>query len=69
MSSSTISWLDFSESERRKAVEVVAFFEDRETRDELRLGYFFPNLRGSHHYHTSSNHHTLSRIDHVPDRS
>jgi hypothetical protein len=50
MSNSTISWLDFSESERRKAVEVIALFEDRETRDELGLGtirdgfanHFFP---------------------------
>jgi hypothetical protein len=38
MSNSTISWLDFSESERRKAVEVIALFEDRQTRDELGLG-------------------------------
>src|SRR5688500_219253 len=50
MFNSTISWLDFSESERRKAVEVIALFEDRETRDELGLGsirdgfanHFFP---------------------------
>jgi hypothetical protein len=38
MSTSIISWLDFSESERRKAIEVIALFEDRETRDELGLG-------------------------------
>jgi len=35
---STISWLDFSESERRKTIEVIALFQDRETRDELGVG-------------------------------
>lgn len=35
MSSSSISWLDFSEAERRKMVEIVSLFKERDTRDEL----------------------------------
>ncbi len=38
MSNSTISWLDFSESERRRTLEVISLFENKETRDELGLG-------------------------------
>ncbi|MBN1536884.1 MAG: hypothetical protein JW908_09150 [Anaerolineales bacterium] len=34
---STISWLDFSEQERRKMIEVIASFGDRDTRDEMGL--------------------------------
>jgi hypothetical protein len=33
--SSSISWLDFSEAERRKMVEIVSLFKERDTRDEL----------------------------------
>jgi len=36
--SSTLSWLDFSENERRKALEVVDMFRERESRDELGIG-------------------------------
>jgi hypothetical protein len=36
--SSTISWLDFSEQERRKMIEIIASFSDRDTRDEMGLG-------------------------------
>jgi hypothetical protein len=35
---STIGWLDFSEKERRQAIELVALFRIRETRDELGIG-------------------------------
>ena len=35
---SSISWLDFSEDDRRKMMEVVSLFKLRETRDELGLG-------------------------------
>ncbi len=35
---STLSWLDFSSSERRKMLEVIQLFQDHETRDELGLG-------------------------------
>jgi len=35
---SQISWLDFSEDDRRKMMEVVTLFKLRETRDELGLG-------------------------------
>lgn len=35
MLSSSISWLDFSEAERRKMVEIVSLFKERDTRDEL----------------------------------
>jgi hypothetical protein len=34
---SKISWLDFSDSDRRKMIEVVSFFKQRDTRDELGL--------------------------------
>jgi len=34
---STISWLDFSEQERRKMIEVIASFGDHDTRDEMGL--------------------------------
>ena len=32
---SSISWLDFSEAERRKMIEIVSLFKERDTRDEL----------------------------------
>jgi hypothetical protein len=35
MANSTISWLDFSEAERRKMIEVVSLFKEQDTRDEL----------------------------------
>ena len=35
---SSISWIDFSEQDRRKMMEVVALFKQRDTRDELGLG-------------------------------
>ncbi len=35
---SSIAWLDFSEDDRRKMMEVVSLFKLRETRDELGLG-------------------------------
>jgi len=35
--SSNISWLDFADSDRRKMIEVVALFKQRDTRDELGL--------------------------------
>jgi len=34
---SQISWLDFSESDRRKMVEVISLFKQRDTRDEMGL--------------------------------
>ena len=34
---SQISWLDFSDSERRKMVEVISLFKQRDTRDEMGL--------------------------------
>lgn len=49
---STFSWLAFSEKERRKVLDVVDLFGDRDTRDELGLGtvrdafadLFFPGI-------------------------
>ena len=35
--SSTISWLDFSDSDRRKMIEVISLFKQRDTRDEMGL--------------------------------
>lgn len=35
---STISWLDFSETDRRKAMEVIKLFQDKSTVDELGIG-------------------------------
>ena len=45
-----ISWLDFSETERRKMIEVISLFREQDTRDELGIGsirdifadHFFP---------------------------
>lgn len=50
MLQSSIAWIDFSEQDRRKMMEVVALFKQRDTRDELGLGsirdafadFFFP---------------------------
>jgi hypothetical protein len=36
--SSALSWIDFSERERRQVLDVVDLFSDRDTRDELGLG-------------------------------
>ena len=38
MINSSIAWLDFSEEDRRKVMEVVSLFTERDTRDELGLG-------------------------------
>ena len=38
MITSSIAWLDFSEEDRRKVMEVVSLFKERDTRDELGLG-------------------------------
>lgn len=35
---STLSWLDYSDAERRAALDVIELFRDRDTRDELGLG-------------------------------
>src|SRR5262245_19340307 len=35
---STFGWLDFSEHERRKALDVIDMFRERDTRDELGIG-------------------------------
>ncbi len=35
---SSLTWLDFSDAERRRALQVVELFALRETRDELGLG-------------------------------
>jgi hypothetical protein len=35
---STLSWLDFSEEDQRRAREIVALFSERESRDELGIG-------------------------------
>ncbi len=35
---STISWLDYSEKERRKNLDIVNLFKNQDTRDELGLG-------------------------------
>lgn len=38
MVTSSISWIDFSETDRRKMIEVIALFKEHDTRDELGLG-------------------------------
>ena len=38
MLQSSIAWVDFSEQDRRKMMEVVALFKQQDTRDELGLG-------------------------------
>jgi hypothetical protein len=35
---SQFAWLDFSEHERRKALDVIDLFRERDTRDELGIG-------------------------------
>ena len=35
---SALAWLDFSEHERRKALDVIDMFRERESRDELGIG-------------------------------
>ena len=38
MSPAVLAWLDYSESDQRRAREIVAMFSQRESRDELGLG-------------------------------
>lgn len=53
---STLSWLDYSDAERRAALNVIELFRDRDTRDELGLGsirdgfaeHFFPGTNTIH---------------------
>src|SRR5437016_8065320 len=35
---SSFAWLSYSESERRKALDVISLFHERDTRDELGIG-------------------------------
>ena len=35
---SAFAWLSYSESERRKALDVISLFRERDTRDELGIG-------------------------------
>lgn len=35
---STFAWLDHSESDRRKALDIVDLFREQDTRDELGIG-------------------------------
>jgi hypothetical protein len=35
---STFSWLDYSEHDRRRALDVIDQFREQETRDELGIG-------------------------------
>ena len=35
MPQSSVAWIDFSEQDRRKMMEVVSLFKQRDTRDEL----------------------------------
>src|SRR4029453_18745501 len=35
---STLAWLDFSEEEQRRARELLAFYSEHDTRDELGIG-------------------------------
>jgi len=35
---SAFTWLSYSESERRKALDVISLFRERDTRDELGIG-------------------------------
>jgi hypothetical protein len=35
---SQISWLDFSEQERRKMIEVIQLYKEQDTRDEFGIG-------------------------------
>src|SRR3954452_19075813 len=38
MMPSTFTWLDYSEAERRKMLDVIALFREKDTRDELGVG-------------------------------
>lgn len=38
MLNSTVSWIDFAETDRYKMMEVIALFKERDTRDELGIG-------------------------------
>lgn len=38
MQGSALSWIDFSEKDRRKMLDIVALFQERDTRDELGIG-------------------------------
>jgi len=54
--SSFISWIDFDDTDRKRMLEVVKSFRDRDTRDELGIGsirdafanYFFPGTSTIH---------------------
>ena len=35
---SFLSWLDYSEEERRKMLDVISLFQQKESRDELGVG-------------------------------
>ena len=37
-SQSSFTWLDFSGFEKRKMIDVISAFKERETRDELGIG-------------------------------
>ena len=37
---STFTWLDYSEHERRKMLDVIKLFSEKTTRDELGLGAY-----------------------------
>jgi len=53
---SFVSWIDFDDNERKRMLEVVKLFRDRDTRDELGIGsirdafanYFFPGTSTIH---------------------
>lgn len=61
MPTSSVSWLDFSEAERRKMVEIVSLYKERDTRDELGIAtirdsfadLFFPGTSTTIIPHTS----------------
>ena len=38
MQDSDLSWIDFSQKDRRRMLDVVALFRERDTRDELGIG-------------------------------
>ena len=38
MAQSSIAWIDFSEQDHQRMIEVVSLFKNRDTRDELGLG-------------------------------
>ena len=42
---SRLAWLDYSDHERRKALEVIDLFHEEETRDELGIGSIRDSLQ------------------------